>query len=72
MSKPCPDALSQGGYCAGVCCLCPRALVSESIRSDSERLDAVESIKEARNAEADKDIEIVWGSQKSDTKRNKP
>ena len=35
--KPCPDALSQGGYCAGDCCLCPRALESESIRSDKLR-----------------------------------
>jgi len=41
----------------------------KSTKSDSERLDAVESIKEARNAEADKDIEIVWGSQKSDNLR---
>ena len=40
-----------------------------SIQSYNLRKDAVEHIRESRNAEADKDIEIVFGSQDSDTKR---
>ena len=43
--------------------------IEKSIDSDTKRKDAVELVRESRNAETDKDIEIVFGSQDETKKR---